>query len=77
MLQVEKNIPIPPANKTGKQVKYPLDLLAEVGDSVFFEGSQKSISAVVSFARRKTGKDYAVRYGEKDGKKGARVWRVK
>jgi len=77
MIQVDKNIPIPPANKTGKQIKYPLDALAEIGDSAFFHGSPKSISAVVSFARRKTGKDYAVRYGERDGKKGARVWRIK
>lgn len=73
-MEADKHIPIPKTDFAKYRLKYDLSILKESGDSYFYEGKPRNISAVVSIARKKTGKNYVVRYTKVNGKEGARIW---
>ena len=69
MIEIEKNVPIPP-NRSAR--KYPIYDL-EIGDSFFVEGrTGPSMSYFIAQAKKKTGHSFTTRICEG----GVRVWRT-
>lgn len=72
-IKIEKNVPIPKPNGSGRPAKYPWKSM-EVGDSFFVNGGTKTttLSNSAAYQRALTGRKFAVRTeGE-----GVRVWRI-
>ena len=75
---VDKSIPPPPMNETGRAVKYPLAEM-QVGDSFRFAWDAALRSAIRSNAYQKWGsaRMYTTKMVEEDGKRYFRIWRIK
>jgi len=76
--KIDKTVPPPAMNATGRAVKYPLHQM-EVGDSFRFAWDAALRSAIRSNAYQKWGRDriFTTKMVEEDGQRWFRIWRVK
>lgn len=75
MINIDKNIPIPPANRGNKTFKYPW-LTMQVGDSFPLPfanyKTHNAVSSLITHGRRVTGHKYTMRKLAE----GFRIWRI-
>lgn len=72
--KIEKNKPMPKANKVGRKAKYPFSTM-KVGDSIYGDVSTSSLLASANnWAKRNKSKFTFTAQKENEG---ARVWRTK
>lgn len=73
MIEIEKNIPIPPA-RIGRFPIYPFAEM-EIGDSILVKGDWKKLDSA-KVAARAYGKRHGVRFRTMQVDTGVRLWRI-
>ena len=72
MIEIEKNIPIPPLRRSKKDLQNAIATLANVGDSFLWDKSFNSSEGVYCFAAMQKKKVTVKKIGENQ----YRIWRI-